>query len=472
MTLIGFLIGLAVTVVVAWLIIKKHHPQTVLILAGLLLLFISLPLSEEPLMDSEKTTGNMVLDVVDFLRDTFASTSASLGLIIMAVGGFSLIMEKVGASAMLVHLAMKPLSRIRRPYIFLGIAYIFGQCLGMIIPSASGLAMLLMVTLYPLLRSLRISCLSAAALIATTSCLDLGPASSNSNLSAEVSSMTVQKYFIDYQGPVAIVTMAVIAISHMLIQRHFDKKAGTLPEMNPPSNLEQEASGASPDTGSVKTELKTPVYYAVLPLIPLVLLIVFSEYLISSVKMNVATSMLTSMLVVLIIEMIRYRSFSRASEIMKVFFQGMGKQFVAIATLIVAGQMFAAGLTQIGFIKFIVDGAFNLHLGVVVMTVLMTLIILLTALLTGSGNAAWFAFAPLAPQVAQPLGQPAVAIALPMELSAGIGRSMSPISGVLIAVSGLAEVNPVDLAKRTIPVMAAAYITQITTSFIWLYLIH
>ena len=78
MTLIGFLIGLAVTVVVAWLIIKKHHPQTVLILAGLLLLFISLPLSEEPLMDSEKTTGNMVLDVVDFLRDTFASTSASL----------------------------------------------------------------------------------------------------------------------------------------------------------------------------------------------------------------------------------------------------------------------------------------------------------------------------------------------------------------------------------------------------------
>ena len=37
---------------------------------------------------------------------------------------------------------------------------------------------------------------------------------------------------------------------------------------------------------------------------------------------------------------------------------------------------------------------------------------------------------------------------LPMNLSASMGRTVSPISGVLIAVSELAGVSPIDLVKR------------------------
>ena len=37
---------------------------------------------------------------------------------------------------------------------------------------------------------------------------------------------------------------------------------------------------------------------------------------------------------------------------------------------------------------------------------------------------------------------------LPMNLSASMGRTLSPISGVLIAVSEIAEVSPIDIAKR------------------------
>ena len=35
-----------------------------------------------------------------------------------------------------------------------------------------------------------------------------------------------------------------------------------------------------------------------------------------------------------------------------------------------------------------------------------------------------------------------------MNLSASMGRTVSPISGVLIAVSELAGVSPIDLVKR------------------------
>ena len=67
------------------------------------------------------------------------------------------------------------------------------------IPSAVGLGMLLMVTIYPLLVAVGVSRLSAAAVVATASCLDLGPASGNSLLAAEISNLHVMEFFIENQ---------------------------------------------------------------------------------------------------------------------------------------------------------------------------------------------------------------------------------------------------------------------------------
>lgn len=131
----------------------------------------------KPLMAEDKSTGSAFLDVFDQIRATFGHLGAELGLIIMAVGGFSLVMERVGASEALVNIATKPLAKMNRPYLVLACTYLLAQCLCLIIPSAAGLAMLLIVTVYPLLRSLGISKLSATGVIATGSCLDLGPAS-------------------------------------------------------------------------------------------------------------------------------------------------------------------------------------------------------------------------------------------------------------------------------------------------------
>lgn len=62
-------------------------------------------------------------------------------------------------------------------------------------------------------------------------------------------------------------------------------------------------------------------------------------------------------------------------------------------------------------------------------------------------------------------------LAQPMELASGIGRSMSPIAGVVIAVAGLGGVSPVDLVKRTVPVMIPAFIIMLVTSAVWDYII-
>ena len=41
-------------------------------------------------------------------------------------------------------------------------------------------------------------------------------------------------------------------------------------------------------------------------------------------------------------------------------------------------------------------------------------------------------------------------------VSGALGRTMSPIAGVVMVVSGIAGVNPVDVIKRTAPGMIAA----------------
>jgi DcuC family C4-dicarboxylate transporter len=43
----------------------------------------------------------------------------------------------------------------------------------------------------------------------------------------------------------------------------------------------------------------------------------------------------------------------------------------------------------------------------------------------------------------------AVAIAMPMQLVAGIARGISPITAVIVATAGLANLNPFDLVRRT-----------------------
>lgn len=464
----GFVLSIATIAVVAYLIFHHYHPQTVLIFSGLFMLLCAIPLSMKPLMAEDKSTGSAFLDVFDQIRATFGHLGAELGLIIMAVGGFSLVMERVGASEALVNIATKPLVKINKPYLVLACTYLLAQCLCLIIPSAAGLAMLLMVTVYPLLRSLGISKLSATGVIATGSCLDLGPASSNANMAARISEMSVQEYFVNYQLPVAVVVVASVCIMHYFVQRHMDRKAGTTPENADWEEIHEELAGQ--EDPEVETK-KVPALYALLPFTPLVLLIVFSPFVVTSIKMNVATAMIISGLIAVVCEMIRFRSFDRGAQALSTFFDGMGRQFVGIVTLIVGGQMFAAGLTQLGFIDFIVGGAQKLHMGALPIMIIMSLIIFLAAVLTGSGNAPWFAFSELTPGIAAPLGVKTVFLAQPMELASGIGRSMSPIAGVVIAVAGLGGVSPVDLVKRTVPVMIPAFIIMLVTSAAWDYII-
>ena len=153
----------------------------------------------------------------------------------------------------------------------------------------------------------------------------------------------------------------------------------------------------------------------------------------------------------------------------KAVYEGMGKVFTSTVALICCAELFALGMNKVGGITTMIQAAASMEsAGVWVMLFVMIAIMVIATIVTGSGNAAFFAFSPLLPEAAASVGMNAAVLAVPVQLSAGIARTMCPIAGVMIAVSSIAGITPFQIVRRTIPVMVMALIVNIAASAVFL----
>jgi DcuC family C4-dicarboxylate transporter len=91
----------------------------------------------------------------------------------------------------------------------------------------------------------------------------------------------------------------------------------------------------------------------------------------------------------------------------------------------------------------------------------MAVMIFLASMLMGSGNAAFFAFGPLVPNIASKLGISSTSMIIPMQFSASMGRTVSPVAGVLVAVADIAGVTTLQIVKRNLIPLIVALITML-----------
>ena len=437
----AFIIAIVITAIAAWLIVKNYQPQTVLLVAGLALLTITAILYPENgiLYGKAKSTGSIWLDIFSFAQASLKTQVAGIGLIIMAAGGFASYMDHIKASNAMVNMCIRPLSIIKAPYLILAIGYILAQLLHVAISSAAGLAMLLLVTFFPVLVRLGVSKASAAAMIGMSAFMDLGPAVGTANLAAKHAGMESAIYFAKYQMPVAMVVMIAVAIVIYFTAKYFDKKEGFVPGTQDITAKETETS-----------ERKIPAFYALLPILPVFLVLIFSPLGIKSVKIDVVTAMFLGAVVALIMELLVTRDLTSCFKGFQTFFKGMGSMFTSIVSLLVCADIYAQGLQKIGAVDYLLQSVQNAGLGFTSMTLVMTALVGVTAVLTGSGVAAFFSFSSLAPSIASKFGVSAINMILPMQLMAGMGRAISPVAGVIIAVSKAGECSPFVIVKRTV----------------------
>lgn len=451
--MLGPIISVLFIAVVARLLLRKYNPQAVLLLSGLAMLLTAAAL-QLPLPDLQQPTGAVGFDFFASIKESFSKTNAGVGLMIMAIGGFVAYMDKIGASDILVHLSMRPLQLFKKnPYLAASMVIPIAQVLFIAIPSAAGLSLLLMASLFPILIRLGVSRLSAVSVITASTAFGIGPACATTASAIEIMDMDTVFYFLHHQIPLVWPLSLVMMVTYYFTNRYFDKKN---------NDKSEEISATEEAKPSV------PAIYALLPILPIVLLLVFSEifsFFESPIYLDTTTVMFISLFVALLFEAIRHRQLKTLMASLQVFWNGMGDIFKSVVTLIITADIFAKGLISLGFIDGLISSTGSLGFSMTGIGIAMTIMIFLAAMLMGSGNAAFFAFGPLVPNIAGQLSMGTTTLMLPMQLAASMGRTVSPVSGVLIATAEIAKVSSMDIVKRNLIPLGAALLVMLVYHF-------
>ena len=438
----NILICFIIIVITGILLMKRYQPQPIFIGMGILMMYIAYEGSWiNAILDESQSTGVLVFDAMDIVRITTSENVVSLGLMIMTCAGYAKYMEYIGAGTRLAHTFIKPLYRLNRPYIVLALMFLLNIGLSICVPNPLSLALLMMVTIYPVLLRLGVSPVGAAAVIATGHLMDVGPGAVSTLLIAKTLNIPVPNYFVGYQLRLYFLVAVVTAVAHFLWQRYRDRLDGPM------------------DVGDCESISEAPIGpkpYMIFPLLPLCFILGFSQYGLPGVKMNVTLAMMLAFGIALLAELIRHRNLRTALKSTTVFFEGMGNQFSYAVTLIIGGQVFAQGLVSLGLIDSLVSALQTLSLNSEGLTSVMGGGMLGLSMVTGSNVAPLFTLVPLVPNIVSNLGLDPITTMLGMQNGASLGLFLSPISPVMVGVAGVAHIKAVDLLKRTsVPVIVA-----------------
>ena len=438
------IIGLIAIVLVAYYIVKGYSATGVLMFGGLVLLFISVLMGHSILPEGVKSTGSTYFDILEYVKYLLGNRGGGLGLMIMVLCGFSVYMTHLGANDVVVKLVSKPLKNIRSPYILMVFAYFLACLMSFAVSSATGLGVLLMATLFPVMVNVGISRGAAAAICASPISIILSPTSGDVVLSAEISKIPLGEFAFGTALPVSIFAILGIAVAHFFWQRYLDKKEG----------VQVERVNAD--------EIKTtaPNYYAILPLLPIIGVLIFDGKW-GLPNLHIVTVMVLCFIITATVDFLRSFNAKQTFDNLVVAYRGMADAFAGVVMLLVAAGVFAQSLSTIGFITNLIDSAQTFGGSAFFMMLVLAVITILATMATGSGNAAFYAFAELIPKLATQMGVNPAFLTIPMLQASNLGRGLSPVSGVVVAVSGMGNISPFEIVKRMSVPMLVGFICVI-----------
>ncbi|WP_028594850.1 C4-dicarboxylate transporter DcuC [Paenibacillus assamensis] len=457
---------IAVSIVI-YMLIKQMDIKITMFLMGIVLMFVGIAAGNGIAVKDFVGTGAVWLDPLLAITQQFQQTLTSAGFIILILGGYSAYMTAIGANDVTVSVITKPVSKIKSAYVLVPIVFLLGNLLSLVIPSASNLAIILLATLYPVMRKAGMSKLTAAAVIATTATVMPTPlGGDNVAISQELAKypeylgLTVTDYVFQYHAIISIPTILLMAVVHYFWQKFMDKRSKT----KDTDEVEVQEIKAIEGGALYKT------VYALLPIFPIILLIVtycLKTFADININVNVEVATMFSFAIAILCDVIKRKSGKEALQQTEHFFKGMGGAMPIVA-LLVAATVFVTGLKSIGLIEALQDAMMNIQ-GSGLGFVLPLILVLLTALivlLSGSGTALFFAMVPLMVALSTAAGISAIAVSIPMGLAGNLLRAVSPVSAVVLIVAGSVKVSPLDIVRRTSVPMITGVVFMFVLSMI------
>lgn len=463
------LIALLAVVAVVYLIYKKVHAAAAIFMVGVILLMLAAATGRADFRTTEtEATGNAFYDQLLVIDALFKSRFSGIGMAIMVLFGFVAYMRHIGADAKTVVALSSPLRRFKGSYWLVPVGFLIGNLLSLVIPSASALSLLLVATLLPALIAAGLTPLTVGAIVVTSSTIIPTPLEAGLIQGAELTNMSVTEYVFGSVALATVPTLVITAFVHMFWQRHCDKVDA--------QKFAEEHGGEMPEKDDAVQEAITraaglPGYYALLPLLPLVLIIVsaiLNRMGILSFEADILPVTVVSLVIAIVIESIRHRNVTDAIDGAASFFKGMGEGAAGVVALLVAAAVLVEGITQMGIIDMLIDAASGSEGAAIIIVLIFVGATAAMAALTGSGTAPYFAFSEVVPSLAADTTIHAPQMLTAIWGTSNLMRQVSPVNAAVLIVSGAIKVNPIRLVKRTMVPMIVATILNTLFAFMFI----
>ena len=203
-----------------------------------------------------------------------------------------------------------------------------------------------------------------------------------------------------------------------------------------------------PSDKQLPDDFKVHPVKAIVPLIPLVLLILGSFGLVPAFKqLAISHAMIIGIFIAFIVTRVN------PQKISKEFWHGAGDSFGHVFGIIICALVFVSGLKAVGLIEAMTEAMVH---SPAIAKISATFGPFVLGVLSGSGDAAAVAFNRAVTPEAAKFGLAAIDMGSAAAIAGALGRSMSPIAGGMVICAGFAGCSPLESAKRNAPGMIIA----------------
>lgn len=419
------LVGGLIVILTFVLIVKKYEARLVLFLAGLLMCLI----------------GGLPGDVMKAF--TKAMVNNSLVPTICTVMGFSYVMRLTTCDQHLVQSISGVLKRGRA--ILVPISFFLTWWISLAIPSASGCSAAVGSILIPTLIAAGVHpAMAAATVLAGTWGSAISPGNAHNPFVADLAGTDMMTVIINETPASVIASIACVVVmtAYAVLRKEGateERRLAYLKEIG--------------EEGTKKASFHVRPLLAIVPLVPLFLLILGSKQVGLLPEISVPLSMLIGVALGFLVTL------QDAQEICRKFFEGMGNAYADVIGLIVCASVFTTGMTAIGLTGALTELMEGSQAAAAAAGTFGPFFI---AVISGSGDAAAFAFNGAITPFAEQFGLSIMDLGSLAQIAGAMGRSMSPIAGAAIICAGLAKVNPIEVSKRNaLPCLASAIVLML-----------
>lgn len=409
------ILGCILVLITLLLLIKRYEARMVLVAAGIVMCACA---------------GNPMAALNSFAKGMGSSMISSA----CSSMGFALVMRFTGCDKHLINFLAKGLTKVH--FLIIPGVVLATFAVNMALPSAAGTAAAAGAIFIPIMMGAGIHpAMAAAAVKCGTYGSMLNPGLAHNPFVAKIAGVSVMDVIaFHYKANLASLVIAAITITVIAYMTH--------------ENKDHFAEGLE-----LEENFKVNYLYALMPIIPIAILLLGATKIVPIFKMGVAQAMIIGCILALAVTR------TNPAELTKSFFDGMGKAYADIIGIIISAGVFVAGMNAMGLVKAFTNAMLN---NPAIVKIAASVGPFLLGLIVGSGDAATFAFNEAITPHAADFGMTPVQMGSMATLGGTLGRTMSPIAGATIIVAGIAGVNPMEIAKRNALPMVLAMVVGMT----------